>query len=107
MRNALRRLRQERGLGQVELARLAGVSRQTVSTIESGRSDPATALALSLARALRCPVEELFWLEAPALEAAVARPLCAPSLPGPRRPAQMRVPLAEISGRWVAHPLPA
>lgn len=107
MRNALRRLRQERGLGQEELARLAGVSRQTVSTIESGRSDPSTALALSLARALRCPVEELFWLEAPAVEALVARPLSAPSLPGPRRPAQSRLALAEVFGRWVAHPLPA
>ncbi len=60
MRNRVRQLRQARGLGQQELARLAGVSRQALSSIEAGRSDPATTLSLALSRALGCSVEDLF-----------------------------------------------
>ena len=87
-------MRQERGLDQGELARLAGVSRQTVSSIESGRSDPATGIALALARVLRVPVEELFGQEPATLDAEVAPPR------GSRR-----VALGEIDGRWIAHPV--
>jgi molybdate-binding protein/DNA-binding XRE family transcriptional regulator len=106
VRNHVRRVRRERGLGQAELARLSGVSRQTLGSIEAGRTDPATGIALALARALRCPVEELFGLEPAALEADIAPPLCAPLAPGPRRRAPSRVVLGEVAGRWVAHPLP-
>src|SRR5262249_1710151 len=60
--NALRRLRRERGLEQQELARRAGITRQTLSRLESGRAAPSAAIALRLARELGCRVEELFWL---------------------------------------------
>jgi len=50
------------GLSQQELAERAGLTRQAVSAIEAGRYLPNTAVALRLARALGCPVEELFRL---------------------------------------------
>jgi putative transcriptional regulator len=55
--------RAERDLSQGELARSVGVSRQTISSIETGQYCPSTLLALRLAHALGEPVERLFWLE--------------------------------------------
>ena len=63
LRNRLRVVRAERGLSQAELARTVGVSRQTISSIETGQYCPSTVLALRLADALREPITELFWLE--------------------------------------------
>jgi len=54
------RLRRERGLSQRELARVAGITRQAVGSIESGRSQPSVGIALALARALGTTVEALF-----------------------------------------------
>jgi len=53
-------LRLAAGLSQAELARLSGVSRQTVGAIESGRHVPAVDAALRLATVLGTTVEELF-----------------------------------------------
>jgi putative transcriptional regulator len=61
--NRLRVARAERGLSQDELARLAGVTRQTVSSIETGQYCPSALLAFLLARVLERPVAELFFLE--------------------------------------------
>jgi putative transcriptional regulator len=61
--NRLRVARAERDLSQGELALAVGVSRQTVSSIETGQYCPSTALALRLAHTLGEPVERLFWLE--------------------------------------------
>ncbi|MDB5384822.1 MAG: periplasmic molybdate-binding protein/domain protein [Planctomycetaceae bacterium] len=58
--NRLKQLRQERGWSQADLAQEAGISRPAVSSIENHRLIPSVAAAMSLARALRCPVEELF-----------------------------------------------
>ena len=55
--------RAERGLTQAELARLAGVTRQTISSIENGKFVPSALLAFVLAKRLKMPVEELFSLE--------------------------------------------
>src|ERR1700722_18914240 len=52
--------RRARGLGATELARRAGVSRQTIYAIESGDFIPNTAVALHLARVLEVSVEDLF-----------------------------------------------
>lgn len=52
--------REARGLSQAELARRAGLSRQALSAIEAGRYLPNTAVALRLAQALGCAVEDLF-----------------------------------------------
>ena len=56
----LRLARQARGFSQQQLAGMAGVSRQTVSAIESGLSDPSLRVALALARALGLTVEEMY-----------------------------------------------
>ena len=63
LRNKLRELRKTGGgLTQQELAELAGVTRQSIISIEQGRYRPSVELALKLARALGCSVEELFQL---------------------------------------------
>jgi putative transcriptional regulator len=61
--NRLRVARAERDLSQEGLARAAGVSRQTISSIETGQYCPSTLLAFRLARVLGARVDELFWLE--------------------------------------------
>jgi putative transcriptional regulator len=58
----LRELRGERGLTQEGLAELAGVSRQTINSIETGRFEPSLSLALVLARLFETPVERIFGL---------------------------------------------
>lgn len=63
LRTRLRGTRADRGLSQVELAHAVGVSRQTISSIETGQYCPSTALALRLARTLSCRFDDLFWLE--------------------------------------------
>jgi putative transcriptional regulator len=59
----MRVARAERDLSQAELARAVGVSRQTISSIETGQYCPSTVLALRLSDALAVPFTELFWLE--------------------------------------------
>lgn len=61
--NRLRVARAERDLSQDQLARAAGVSRQTISSIETRQYCPSTLLAFRLARVLDVRVDELFWLE--------------------------------------------
>ncbi len=61
--NRLRIARAERGLSQTELAQLAGVSRQTISSIETAEYTPSALLAFKLAAVLGAPVDQLFWLE--------------------------------------------
>jgi putative transcriptional regulator len=48
---------------QAELAKRAGVARQTIIAIEQGRFNPSVKLALLLAEALNTTVEKLFTLE--------------------------------------------
>ncbi len=64
--NRLRVARAELDVSQGELARRVGVSRQTISSIETGQYGPSTLLALQLARVLAVRVDELFSLEDPA-----------------------------------------
>lgn len=103
--NDLRAHRERAGLTQQELARRCGVSRQTVNALEAGRFVPATTLALRLARALHCRVEDLFRLddEAEPIEDAVL----APGGDGPSAAAPEAGPavLAHVGDRWVAHRL--
>lgn len=98
--NALRRLRARRGLSQRALGDRAGISRQALGALESGRSVPSLPVALRLAASLGASVDELFSLPEPAT--AVAR--LARGAPGA---APGRVLLAEIEGLLVAHPLRA
>ncbi len=63
LRNRLKVARAERNLSQEQLASLAGVTRQTISSLETGQYVPSTLLALVLARRLEKRVEDLFYLE--------------------------------------------
>jgi putative transcriptional regulator len=61
--NRLRVARAERQLSQEQLAALAGVTRQTISSIETGQYCPSALLAFRLAERLGKRVDELFFLE--------------------------------------------
>ena len=65
MVDRIRALRVERGWSQGELASRAGVTRQLVSAVESGRHTPNVVAALGLARALGTGVEALFATDGP------------------------------------------
>ena len=60
LENRLREKRQALGFSQKQLAAMAGITRQAVCAVEANQYSPATSVALQLARALRCRVEELF-----------------------------------------------
>ena len=61
--NRVKHYRQQAKLSQSALAELAGIRRQAVYDIESGRYLPNTGVALKLARHLGCRVEDLFYEE--------------------------------------------
>ena len=61
LKNRLREVRTEKGLSQAELAALVGVSRNTISSIETGQFNPTAKLALVLCIALDRKFEELFY----------------------------------------------
>jgi putative transcriptional regulator len=61
--NRLKVARAEKSLSQEQLALLAGVTRQTISSIETGQYNPSALLALLLARRLDKRMEDLFYLE--------------------------------------------
>lgn len=63
LHNRLRVARAEKDLSQDELANLVGVTRQTISAVETGQYCPSTRLALTLALKLGKKVEDLFYLE--------------------------------------------
>ena len=63
MKNRIRVARAEIRMTQQQLADAAGVSRQTINAIESGKFVPSTLLALKIARIFGKAVEELFELE--------------------------------------------
>jgi putative molybdopterin biosynthesis protein len=94
----LRAARQARGYSQQQLAGMAGVSRQAVSAVEAGHSDPSLRVALALASALGVTVEELF---GPMMPAPVvgARPVA------PLGGAGTRVSLAPMGESFVALPM--
>lgn len=51
------------GMTQQDLADLAGVTRQTILSIEKGRYNPTIGLALRLAAVFEVPVEDIFRLD--------------------------------------------
>jgi molybdate-binding protein/transcriptional regulator with XRE-family HTH domain len=94
----LRLARQARGFSQQQLARMAGVSRQAVSAVEAGHSDPSLRVALALARALGMTAEELFG-PGNAPPPVTVRPVA------PLGPAGARVSLAPMGESFVGLPL--
>ena len=63
LKNLLKVARAEKGLSQTQLAELVGVSRNTISSIETGQFNPTAKLALILCIALDKKFEELFYFE--------------------------------------------
>lgn len=96
LRNGLVAERERLGWTQRRVAEAVGISRQSYSAIESGRSVPSTDVALRLARAMGLPLEELFRL--------------AEEEPGdlrvrwgsPGRALGRRVRLTRVAGQWIA-----
>ncbi|MGN1249699.1 MAG: helix-turn-helix transcriptional regulator [Candidatus Spyradocola sp.] len=63
LRNRIKEARSEKKLSQAQLAQLVGVSRNTISSIETGQFNPTAKLALVLCIALDKKFEELFYFE--------------------------------------------
>src|SRR5215469_12870440 len=94
----LRLARHARGFSQQQLAGMAGVSRQAVSAVESGHTDPSLRVALALGRALGMTVEDLFG------PGATAAPVTATAV-APAATPGTRVALAAVGDQFVALPL--
>lgn len=62
LRNRLKEARAEKKLSQTQLAEMVGVSRNTISSIETGQFCPTAKLAIVLCVALDKKFEELFYL---------------------------------------------
>ena len=62
MKNNIKQLRKSEGLRQEDMARILGVSRQTIIDIENDKYNPTLELAMKIARLLRLHVEEIFIL---------------------------------------------
>jgi putative transcriptional regulator len=58
--NRIKELRKIKRMSQDELAKVCGVSRQTINAIENNKYDPSLTLAFQLAEELRATVDELF-----------------------------------------------
>lgn len=63
MVNKLKIERAIKNLTQDDLAKLIGVSRQTINSIEKGRYVPSTVLALKISKVFEKPVNEIFELD--------------------------------------------
>ena len=63
LKNRLKVARAEKNLSQGDLAKLVGVSRQTISQIERGDYSPSVTLALKLAKLCGVTVEDIFSYE--------------------------------------------
>ncbi|MBO7728968.1 MAG: helix-turn-helix transcriptional regulator [Oscillospiraceae bacterium] len=63
MKNRIEEIRNEKGIRQEDLARLMGVSRQTISSLENGRYNPSILLAHKIAQYFGMTIEEVFIFE--------------------------------------------
>ncbi len=60
MKNRIEEIRKARGIRQEDFARLMGVSRQTISSLETGRYNPSIFLAYKIAKFFGMTIEEVF-----------------------------------------------
>jgi putative transcriptional regulator len=63
MKNRIEETRRARGIRQEELAQQLGVSRQTISSLETGRYNPSIFLAYKVAKLFGMTIEEVFVFE--------------------------------------------
>lgn len=97
--NRLKSLRTAKGLSQGDLARMAGLTRQAVYAIETSRYLPTTPVALRLAKALECRVEDVFSLisNGEVIDGELIGPVPAAG--------RVRVKVAKIGNRTVVRPI--
>ncbi|MGH7793362.1 MAG: substrate-binding domain-containing protein [Candidatus Binatia bacterium] len=100
LENRLREKRQALGLSQKQLADSAGITRQAVSAVEANQYSPATSVALQLARALQCRVEDLFSIKSSSdlIEAELLGSI-------PKGNAKIRAQVTQVGDRLLARPL--
>lgn len=105
VQNRLADLRKSRGVGAADLARRAGVTRQTIYAIEAGTYVPNTEVTLRLARTLEVTVEEMFSLpfetDQPPERIAADVLSNTPPVKG------QAVRLCQVGSRWVSIPVTA
>lgn len=63
MKNRIEQIRHERNIRQEDFARALGVSRQTISSLETGRYNPTIFLAYKIAKYFGMTIEEVFLFE--------------------------------------------
>lgn len=63
MKNRIEEIRTRHGIRQDDFAKLMGVSRQTISSLENGRYNPSILLAYKIAKYFGMYIEEVFIFE--------------------------------------------
>ncbi len=63
LKNRLKEIRKEKGISQQELADMVGVSRNTISSLETGQYEPGAKLAYVLSIALDMKFEDIFYFQ--------------------------------------------
>ncbi|MBP3505124.1 MAG: helix-turn-helix transcriptional regulator [Lachnospiraceae bacterium] len=63
LKNRLKEIRTKQGISQAKLAEMVGVSRNTISSIETGQFSPTAKLALVICIALDKKFEEVFYFD--------------------------------------------
>jgi len=101
--NRLRSLRMAKSLSQSSLADMAGITRQAVCAIEANQYLPTTAVALRLAGALDCSVEDLFSLVTTG--DVIEGDLLAEQTESRADWSKVRVKVAKVGGRNIIRPV--
>ena len=60
LKNRVEEIRKEKGIRQDEFAKMMGVSRQTISSLENGRYNPSIMLAYKIAKSFDMAIEDVF-----------------------------------------------
>lgn len=60
MKNKIEEIRKEKGIRQEDFAKLMGVSRQTISSLETGKYNPSIFLAYKIAKFFEMKIEDIF-----------------------------------------------
>lgn len=63
MKNRIEEIRKDKGIRQEDFAQALGVSRQTISSLETGRYNPSIFLAYKIARYFGLTIEDIFLFE--------------------------------------------
>ena len=63
MNNRIEEIRKEKGIRQEDFAKELGVSRQTISSLETGRYNPSIFLAYKIAKFFGMTIEDVFIFE--------------------------------------------